>query len=75
MHRRRGVVALALEPDLSVGAWLELADLHLAVLDDGRGRQPVVPGPLARDTERCDDPACVSARILEWVLLWRAGIR
>lgn len=68
-------LTIALEADLGIDAWLEMVDLSHAVLEETSGEQTVVRGPLAHGTERCDDPACVSARILEWVLLWRAGIR
>lgn len=68
-------LTVALEPDLTVEAWLEMVALSHAVVEDAAGRQTVMRGPLAPGTERCDDPACVSAAILEWVIAWRAGIR
>lgn len=68
-------LTVALEADLSVEAWLELADLSHAVVQDARGQQTVVRGPLARDIARCSDPFCVSAQVFAWVLAWRAGVR
>ena len=65
-------LALALTHDLSAMGFLDLADLTYAVTSAGGVHTLLPDGPLAPGAERCDDPSCISAGILAWVLARRA---